>query len=66
MMSAVGVQNQDSVAAYGATDEERDLQEPARRFDRGFAAVEWDLENGIRPASVVPGIFQTILVSGAG
>lgn len=32
-----------------------------RAANRGFATATWDLENGERPATLVPGTFQTIL-----
>jgi 2-polyprenyl-3-methyl-5-hydroxy-6-metoxy-1,4-benzoquinol methylase len=32
-----------------------------RAAARGFATATWDLENGIRPTTLVPGTFQTIL-----
>ena len=32
-----------------------------RAASRGFATALWDLENGVRPASLLPGTFQTIL-----
>jgi 2-polyprenyl-3-methyl-5-hydroxy-6-metoxy-1,4-benzoquinol methylase len=32
-----------------------------RAAERGFATANWDLENGVRPASLVPGSFKTIL-----
>ena len=67
MMRAMGVQSQDSVTAYQATNEEWHLHEHGRRSERGFATGESDLENGMPSRlSAVSGTFQTTLFAGAG